>query len=265
MSPVLEQRTVTLASGHDQIVFSAGQGPALLWLHGIGGVDPQDPLLVGLSEQYTLIAPLAPGFSDLKELAEIDDVHDLAMHYDEVLDALELDAAAVAGHSFGAMTAAEFAAHYPKRVAQLVLVSPFGLWDDEYPVADLFAYVPKQMASLLYADQANARTAPTGANSEADIEALVAIAQSMTTMAKFMWPIPERGLSRRLRRIAAPTLVVFGTEDAFVPARYADQFASAIPHAEAKLIGGAGHMVHEERTGEVLAALEDFLAVSVPA
>lgn len=262
---MLEQRVIRLAGGQDQIVFSAGDGPPLLWLHGIGGVNPHDPLLGALSEERTVLAPLAPGFSDLREVSEIDDVHDLAMHYDEVLDALCLETAAVAGHSFGAMTAAEFAAHYPRRVSQLALISPFGLWDDAYPVADLFAYVPKQMATLLYADGSSARTAPTSVDSEADIDALVAVAQSMTTMAKFMWPIPERGLGRRLRRVAAPTLVVFGAQDALVPSRYADDFAAGIPRCTTQVIAGAGHMVHEERTDQVLAALRGFLGTSVAA
>jgi pimeloyl-ACP methyl ester carboxylesterase len=205
-----------------------------------------------------VLAPLAPGFRDLAELAELDDVHDLAMYYDDMLDALALDQVAVVGHSFGAMLAAELAAHYPKRVTQLVLISPFGLWNDSYPVADLFALTPAQMPGLLYANPPVPATAP-GNGGEADVEALVAVAQSMTTVAKFMWPIPDRGLARRLRRISAPTLVVFGEADAFVPPRYADDFVSAIGGSSSKLIAGAGHMAPVEDPDAVLTAIDGFL------
>lgn len=255
----LAERTVELPGGASQVVYAAGEGPPLLWLHGIGGIEPTQSLLARLTEQRTVIAPLTPGWSDLGELADIDDMHDLAIYYDDLLDALALDQVVVAGHSFGAMLAAELAAHYPKRVTQLVLISPFGLWNDEYPVADLFAHTVAQMPTLLYADPAKAPATTAGSAGDADVEALVAVAQSMTTVAKFMWPIPDRGLTRRLRRITAPTLIVFGDADAFVPPRYADDFVAGIANASSLLIAGAGHMVPAEDPEAVAAAIADFL------
>jgi pimeloyl-ACP methyl ester carboxylesterase len=259
VTAVLNEREIELPRGAHQLVYHAGDGPALLWLHGVGGIEPGEPLLAELAEHHRVLAPLAPGFSDLGELAEIDDVHELAMYYDDVLDALELDKVAVAGHSFGAMLAAELAAHYPRRVERLVLISPLGLWNDAYPVADLFALTASEMPALLYADPANAPAAAGTDGGEAEIEALVAFAQSMTTVAKFMWPIPERGLARRLRRITAPTLVVFGEADAFVPSRYADDFLAALPNASKRLIDGAGHMLPAEDPTALAAAIEEFL------
>jgi pimeloyl-ACP methyl ester carboxylesterase len=260
MEETLNERQVGLAGGARQLVFEGGEGPPLLWLHGIGGIDPVQSLLGTLAQRHRVIAPLAPGWDDLAELSEIDDVHDLAIHYDDLLDALSLDRVAVAGHSFGAMLAAELASHYPKRVTRLVLISPFGLWNDAYPVADLFALTASEMPGLLYANPAKAPATIAANGAEADIEALVGFAQSMTTVAKFMWPIPERGLARRLRRISAPTLVVFGEQDAFVPPRYAQDFVAAIPNACSKLIGGAGHMAPAEQAGAVVAAIEGFLS-----
>jgi pimeloyl-ACP methyl ester carboxylesterase len=255
---VLSERAVELGDVH-QLVYQGGEGPPLLWLHGIGGIEPARPLVERLAKRHTVLAPLSPGFSDLAELAEIDDMHDLAIYYDDLLDALELDEVAVAGHSFGAMVAAELAAHYPKRVTQLVLISPFGLWNDAYPVVDLFAYTPAQMPELLYANPANAPATVSANGEEVDVEALVAVAQSMTTVAKFMWPIPDRGLARRLRRISAPTLVVFGEADAFVPPRYADDFVSAIAGSSSQPISGAGHMAPAEDPDAVLSAIDGFL------
>jgi pimeloyl-ACP methyl ester carboxylesterase len=256
----LVERTVELPGGASQFVYAAGDGPPLLWLHGIGGIEPSHPLLAHLTERRTVLAPLAPGFSDLGELAEIDDMHDLAIYYDDLLDALGLDQVMVAGHSFGAMLAAELAAHYPKRIARLVLISPFGLWNDAYPVADLFAHTATQMPALLYADPSKAPATTAGSDGNVDIEGLVALAQSTTTVAKFMWPIPDRGLTRRLRRITAPTLIVFGEADAFVPPRYAEDFVAGIPNASSQVIPGAGHMVPAEAPAAVAAAIGDFLA-----
>ncbi len=64
--------TIALASGRRWQVYSGGAGPDLLWLHGLRGVDPADPLLVALQTRYRVTAPVAPGFNDLDELSQIE-------------------------------------------------------------------------------------------------------------------------------------------------------------------------------------------------
>jgi pimeloyl-ACP methyl ester carboxylesterase len=82
----------------------------------------------------------------------------------------------------------------------------------------------------------------------------------MTTVARFLWPIPDRGLSRRLRRIKAPTLVVHGALDRFVPVRYADDFVALLPHASRHIIPGAGHMLLVESLDQVLTVVNGFIS-----
>ena len=81
----------------------------------------------------------------------------------------------------------------------------------------------------------------------------------MTTLAKFMWPIPERGLARRLPRIGAPSLVVYGAQDKFVPPDYAEDFVAGLPNASSRLVSDAGHMVPIESPDELLALINEFL------
>ena len=99
----------------------------MLWLHGLRGVDPADPLLAALQKRYHVTAPVAPGFNDLDELSKIDNIHELALDYDDLIDASGLQDLILVGHSFGAMIAAEIAAHFPRRTKRLVLLAPFGL------------------------------------------------------------------------------------------------------------------------------------------
>ena len=253
---------ITLASGRTQVVHTAGDGPPLLWLHGLFGFDESDPLARALAETHRVIAPVSPGVEDTAELIEIVDVHELAQHYDDILVALELDQVAVAGHSFGGMVAAELAARRPAAVSQLVLLSPLGLWDDERPVEDIFAVPYPDMPNVLYADPSK------GAGTtdvEGNVERLVALAQAMTTVAKFLWPIPDRRLRTRLYRITSPTLVVFGEQDAFVPPSYADDFVAAMPSAQSAIVPGAGHMLQLEQPDEVVRLVGDFLGTHVRA
>jgi pimeloyl-ACP methyl ester carboxylesterase len=74
-----------------------------------------------------------------------------------------------------------------------------------------------------------------------------------------MWPLPDRGLVRRLRRIKALTLVVWGEKDKLAPSQYADDFVANIPDARAEFIPDAGHMAPYERLKDFVALVTDFL------
>lgn len=251
----MQSETLDLFSNHHQVVFRAGEGPPLVWLHSLYGVEADSSIIHALARQYSVYAPLAPGFANLAELDNIRDIHDLALHYDDILQALGLASPIVAGHSFGAMLAAELAAHVPDHVSRLVLASPLGLWNDEYPVADIFSVPAQQMPTLLYANMEHA----PGGTATPDIEAIVALAQGMTTVARFLWPIPDRGISRRLHRILAPTLIIHGAEDQFVPPHYADEFVAMMPRASSEIVPEAGHMLFAEAFDASLAAVSRFL------
>jgi len=260
---MLSSETIKLGNGRAWKIYGGGNGPALLWLHGLGGINPGDPLVAALEQKHRVIAPLAPGFSDLAEIDEIGNIHELALDYDDLLDHLKLDGLDIVGHSFGAMIAAEIAAHFPRRAKKLALLAPVGLWNDAYPVTDIFAEPFSQVESLLWHDKeardalAARRSNEAGPQSEA--ERIIAVAQGLTAVSKFIWPIPDKGLRKRLPRIAAQTLAVFGDKDSFVPPRYAEDFAKGLPQAKIITIKGAGHMLPYEKTEEVAALVEKFL------
>ncbi|MFR9806052.1 alpha/beta fold hydrolase [Pseudonocardia sp. RS010] len=252
--------TLTLAGGRTQVVHRAGDGPPLLWLHSLYGFDPDDGVLADLVTRYSVLAPVTPGMTDLGELDDIDDFHDLALHYDDVLEACRLDSVTVVGHSFGALIGAELAAHFPHRVTRLALLSPLGLWVDDEPVLDVFAVPYADVAEVLYADpdNANLRSEQTETG-ERDIEAVVALAQAMTTVAKFLWPVPDKGLRKRLYRVSAPALVVYGEKDAVVAPSYGDRFAELLPDGRADIVPDAGHMTTREQPEAVSGLLRAFL------
>jgi len=258
---MLQSEFLTLSGGRRVQVYRAGQGPTVVWLHGPHGVRKNDPVIAELAKRYSVVAPVAPGFNDVDELDDIRDVHDLALHYDDVLEALRLDGVALIGHSFGAMIAAELAAHVPKRVARLALISPFGLWRDDRPVADLFARPYATIDRILWKAGEPPAFMTDPANFPNDpVEKAVSLVQAMTSVAKFIWPIPDKGLRRRLHRVSAKTLVVFGADDAFVPAIYADEFAAAIPGARTAVIPDAAHMAPYEQTDEVMRLIAQHLS-----
>jgi pimeloyl-ACP methyl ester carboxylesterase len=82
---------------------------------------------------------------------------------------------------------------------------------------------------------------------DAQVEFLIALARGFRTAAKFLFPIPERGLERRLHRITAPTLVVWGEQDRFAQPSYGKIFVEKIRGARLMTIPNAGHLIGAEQ------------------
>jgi pimeloyl-ACP methyl ester carboxylesterase len=83
---------------------------------------------------------------------------------------------------------------------------------------------------------------------------------AMGTTGKFIWPIPDKGLKKRIHRVKAPTLLVWGREDRLVPAVYAEEFTRRLSGARVETLDGAGHAPHLEQTETVVRAVRDFLS-----
>ena len=252
--------TITLTSGRTAEIYTEGEGPAVVWLHGPHGVRKTDPVVAELARRYTVVAPVAPGFNDIEELDTFRDVRDLALHYDDILETLGLDRVRLVGHSFGGMIAAELASHVPKRIERLALLSPFGLWRDDCPVEDLFCRPYATIDTVLWKGGAATGPMTDAASFPNDpVEAAVALMSAAAGVARFIWPIPDKGLRTRLHRVSADTLVVFGADDKFVPPAYAEEFAREIRGARAVVVPDAAHMAPYEQTEQVLALVDRHL------
>lgn len=241
-------------------VLSGGRGPALLYLHSFHDRSGWPPLLERLAERYTVHAPFHPGVQGSDGVEAIDDVVDLALAYDELLGALGVDAAFLMGHFFGGMAAAELAAICPGRARRLCLISPLGLWIDGKAVADVVILPPADLDALLWKDHDSSaalgwRTLPQ--SDEENVAAQIEQIQRLAAMGKFVWPIPDKGLSKRLHRIAAPTLILWGDDDRVNPEAYAADFVARIRQATVTTLAG-GHMLHLESADAVAAAAASF-------
>ena len=260
---VVNSEIVSLPNGRRWQVYSGGAGPQLLWLHGLRGVDPADPTLAALQTRYRVTAPVAPGFNDLDELSRIDNIHELALDYDDLIDALGLHGFTLIGHSFGAMIAAEIAAHFPGRAERLVLLAPFGLWNDAYPVADIFAMPYTQIDDILWHDPAKReRLRPAGRDrrrrqdrGRADRQAGAEPHRGDQVRLADPRPRSCAGGCRasRVRRwcCSAPRT---GSSRRAMPTTSRPAFATA----QTAVVAGAGHMLPYEKPEEVEHQLKGF-------
>jgi pimeloyl-ACP methyl ester carboxylesterase len=265
MSADVADRTVSVRDGFFQTrVREAGTGTPLLVLHGAEGFRTGwPPYLATLARQFRVIAPDLPGFGQSPGGEHFQDNLDLTIYLQDLLDALGLERVQILGHDLGGMAAAELAAAADRRVGSLVLVAPLGLWDDADPILDIFATPPDVLAPLMWhslsTDGATAVLAPPETEEE-EIRARLQRAGNLATAGRFIWPIPDRGLKRRIHRVSAPTLLVWGESDRVVPPSYGPRWQAALRNAQLATIPNAGHEPMLEQPTAFTAAVVPFLA-----
>jgi pimeloyl-ACP methyl ester carboxylesterase len=258
-------------------------GPAVVLIHGFGGST--------FSWRLTLPALARAGYRavalDLRDFGlsdkswEADTSHGAQARFVlGVMDALGIGHAVIVGHSMGADVAVHLAMGAPDRVAALVLVDaatgdgrsgtmggPLGALAPILlalpPVRRLAQQVlrrvitPERLNEILasaYLDPATLtpgiRAGYGGQVQTRDWDlALLAVTRDGT----------RSGLPLPLSSVTAPTLVIWGAEDPWVPISAGKAIRDAIPGAGWAVVPGAGHLPFEEQPDAFLADLLPFL------
>ena len=260
----MKARTIETRRGVRCRVFEAGSGAPLVYFHGAGGLLRENPFLEELARRHHVVAPEWPAYGESAGEELLEDMLDFTLHGWDVVEALGLSRPHLLGHSMGGMIAAEMACLAPHDLGRLVLASPAGLWLDEHPIPDIFAALPFEIPGLLFADPGQGAALLTGGLDLNDMEALkdfyIGNARRLGMAGKILFPIPNRRLSKRLYRLTAPTLVLWGAEDRLIPPVYARRWAELVPGATVEILPEAGHMVPYERPEAFAQAVSRFLA-----
>jgi pimeloyl-ACP methyl ester carboxylesterase len=244
--------------------------PAILFFHGFGSsLHTWEAWASALESTYRVVRFDLPGngLSDPDPTGDYSDERSLQLFL-AVMDSLGLAKAGIAGHSIGGRLAWTFAARHPERVERLVLVAPDGFASPGFEygrAADVPAslalmryMLPKPLLTMslepAYADP----TVMTPALATRYHEMMLAPGARQAMLARMRQtvltdPVPQ------LRGIQAPTLLIWGKEDAMIPFANADDYLGALPNARLSALPGVGHVPHEERAELGLEALRDFL------
>lgn len=253
------ERTVTV-NGFPCRVWEAGAGSPVGFLAGLDGVTRWTPFLERLSARRRVVVPSLPGFPGALGHERLDGLSDWVVATLDLLEGAGLDGADLVGASIGGMLCAEVAAFSRSTAARLVLMAPFGLFDADEPVADVFAQKPREAPAVLSARPEallERRASPPG---EDAAEWMIRLARAEEAAARLLWPLGDHGLAKRLHRIRVPTLVLWGDGDRVIPPSYAEKFARAIGGpTEVRRIPGAGHLLDLDAPEETAAAIERFL------
>jgi pimeloyl-ACP methyl ester carboxylesterase len=259
----MKDRWVTTKRGCKVRVLEAGSGTPLVFLHGAGGLFPENPFLDALAKKYHVLAPELPGYGESSGDDLLEDMLDFTLHGWDVVAELGVERPHLVGHSMGGMIAAEMAAVAPNDVRKLVLIAPAGLWIPEQPIPDLYAMLPHEYPRYLFHDPQAGLKMLTGGLDFSNLDVLaefyIANSRRMAMAGKILFPIPNRRLAKRLYRVRAETLLVWGTSDALIGDAYAERWKEAIAGSRLVRIQEAGHMVPYEQPEVFVSAVAGFL------
>lgn len=188
-----------------------------------------------------------------------------------LLDALQVGRCVLAGNSFGGWVSWETALAYPDRVTALILVDSAGypLESQSVPIGFRIAGVPvlnQLMRSILPRAVIESSLRNTYGDPSRVTPQLVDRYYELTLREGNRTALAQRFAAgryatdtARLRRLAVPTLILWGGRDRLIPPQYGDQFQRDIAGSRLVTFAELGHVPHEEDPQATVAAVREFL------
>ncbi len=238
----------------------------VLMIHGFGGDlknwQFNQPDLATDRAVFAIDLPGHGGSS--KAVAGDGSVEWLAESVRGAMAALDIERAHLVGHSLGGAVALQMALDEPVRMASVTLVCPAGLgpevnagYIEGFIRADrrkeMKATVEALFADPSYVSRDMVEDLLKYKRLDGVLPALRKIAD-----ASFVGGRQATVLADRLAGLTVPVQVVWGAEDAIIPAAH----AVALPEPRRHVLPGAGHMVHIEKPAEVNRLIADFVALT---
>lgn len=256
-------RKIALATGVDLAVHEQGDGVPTLLLHAWGETHRTfDRLLPLLPDTLRLVVPDQRGVGQSSKPANGYDLADAVADVAALLDALEIESCWLIGTSSGGYLAQQVALDHPARVRGMVLIGAPSNLQGPMPPA-----ISKPLASfhdpVTRADLDALQGALTLHNPVPDSF----LEDQMTaglSIPRHVWLAGIQGLLRAVPpidrgRIGVPTLILWGGDDALLPASQADELVAAIEGSRLVVYEGTGHLVLWEQPERVAHDITAFV------
>jgi pimeloyl-ACP methyl ester carboxylesterase len=236
-----------------------------------------------LASSYTVIAPDLIGHGDSAAPRGDYSLGAHAASIRDLLAAIGVERATIAGHSLGGGVAMQFFYQFPQRVERLVLISSGGLGHEVSPmlrtaalpgVSALLSMIsPRLLGALSGAGRRlRERDVRAGVYLEATARALRPL-ENADARAAFLHTL-RAVIDARGQRVSAtdrlyllesiPTLIVWGERDNTIPIDHGRLAHEAIPHSVFETLPGAAHFPHLEDPDGLSRLLREFIAGTEP-
>ncbi len=280
----MEPQEITLY-GHRVAYRMAGQGPAILLIHGItSNSETWDRVFDTLAESHTVIAPDLIGHGESAKPRGDYSMGAYASGLRDLLAALDIESATFVGHSLGGGIAMQMAYQFPERCDRLVLVSSGGLGPDVSPMLRAATLPGSEFvipllfkAGLLGVGRAvGSALGSIGIKPGTDLEEIArgwASLEDNEAMRAFVYtlrasvdPTGQRVDARDRIYLAgeAPCLIVWGGNDRIIPASHGEEAHELIAGSRLELFPSAGHFPHRSHAVRFAKILGDFVDTTEP-
>lgn len=246
---------VVRVRGNDLFYAASGEvGPTVVLIHGAGGNHLHWPPSLRTLPGARVCALDLPGHgrsggAGRKEIGEY------AADVVGLLDGLGVERAVLIGHSMGGAIAQSLALTYPERAAGLVLVGTGARLRVAPAILDGirqdFHSVVRLITEWAWGQGTDPALVEKGRELMEEVDPEVLLGDFLAC--------DRFDVREQAAQIAAPTLVITGSEDRMTPPRFGEWLAEHIPAARFLLIEGAGHMVALEKPSEVSTAVQAWL------
>ena len=261
---------------------TAGEGPVLLLVHGLGGNrSTWRRMIEPLSASHTVIAVDLPGHGASDAPAGDYSLGAHATALRDLLITLGHERASIAGHSLGGGVSLQFAYQFPERTERLLLISSGGLGPE---VTALLRGATLPGAETVVGGLSRLPTTITrpalwllpGLIARRDAKPLAAGLHDLQS------PTQRRAFIRTARAVIdrhgqtvsatrqlglltdLPTFIGWGARDRTIPPQHHRDLAAQLRHAHSVEIPTAGHYPHETDTAQLLAPMTSFLNETRP-
>jgi pimeloyl-ACP methyl ester carboxylesterase len=281
--PLMRIHDVRTPSGATVSTLTMGSGPDVLLIHGLGGAKSSFfDTAAALSHRYTVHALDLPGFgSSSKPMLAPYTARWFAETVVEVMDALGIERAHVAGNSMGGRVAIEMGLRSPERVRALALLCPAVAFIKRgyHPIVRLlrpeFGILPhrftrgvveRQFWSLFCdPDAIDPSVADIAVDEFQRIYGSAGARLAFLSSARNIYldkPFGRGGFYPRLSELSAPSLFIWGTHDTLIPPAFKRHVERWLPRAEQIVIEQCGHVPQVEKAEQVGGLIERFFGAA---
>lgn len=249
------------------------QGPVLVLVHdrGVEGLEVWGSDIWGLAKSgIRVIAVDLRGFGrSARDPSPTYTVRNQATLLAQMMNALRLSKATVAGYGWGSAVALQLAYEQPQFVGRLVLIAP-QVYEQPQPLWQPVAQVPYvgraaawavDVGGPLWAFLRQRDYADRGKFTAAEHRQLSApghIVGTLDALLAMAATPPDDDLPEALRNVRAPALIIVGQKDNPQAHQEAVRLSRELADAEVAIIPEAGRAVHREQSAEVNRRLAEF-------
>ena len=256
--------------GNPKIAYQIeGDGPALIFLHGIGGnKDNWVRQMDFFCNTHTVVAWDARGYGDSDDYDGSLHFRDFSHDLRRLIDHLGFDKCHLCGLSMGGRIILDFWEVYPDRVMSLALVDTFPGFDDSFSIEGREKFIRERRQPLVEGGKEPADIAPLVVpglvSPTASTEVINELITSMNKLHKFSYIKAIESMTRYepvtdVSEIDVPVQIIVGEEDKLTPPSISQKMHEQIKDSRLAIIPGSGHLPNIEKPVEFNISLKNFL------